>query len=306
MNPTEWATTESNTLVPDTDTVNSQSISNISGTTYRYNKTRPPWYSHMETAKTEPSANFADTTSSISSIVTMDTHPIPTTVACLSTQFQYSNGHCIPSVLRCDGVNNCNDDSDEVGCQACLSTQFQCSNGHCIPSGFRCNGINNCNDDSDEVGCQGCTMDQFKCQREACIDLYRMCDGSTDCNHPYDEAYCNGCGEGNFQCMDGLYCVPDVFVCDRGIDCRDGSDEYGPQCSWCSVTEFTCDGTKCIPLSDVCNGVSNCDDNADEIDCDHVCGPSKYYCGNGYCIGNEWVCDTVLDCMDNSDENGCE
>nr|XP_006819436.1 PREDICTED: low-density lipoprotein receptor-related protein 2-like [Saccoglossus kowalevskii] len=229
MNPTEWATTESNTIVPDTDTVNPQSTSTIPGTTYIYNKTHPLRYTHVETVKTESSTNFADTTSSISSTMTKDAPSIPT--------------------VECD------------------LSEFPCDDGGCIPFRFYCDDLADCRDYSDEINCERCTVDQYKCLSGACIDLNYMCDGIADCYPPSDEAYCVDCVPGLFQCMDERYCVPDLSVCDRTIDCQDGSDEFGQQCYGCSVTEFSCDGTKCIQLSEVCNGVSNCNDNADEIDC---------------------------------------
>ena len=35
---------------------------------------------------------------------------------CTSSQFRCSNGQCISSILRCNGVPSCLDGSDEIGC----------------------------------------------------------------------------------------------------------------------------------------------------------------------------------------------
>jgi len=90
---------------------------------------------------------------------------------------------CIPAFARCNGFANCNDGSDEEGCNTWWSTpavletssvqvcrsdavvvpgssddvQFFCSSGECTAIEGRCNGFNNCADGSDEEGCSAGT-----------------------------------------------------------------------------------------------------------------------------------------------------
>ena len=37
----------------------------------------------------------------------------------------------------------------------CSISQYQCANGACVPRSFLCDGIRQCVDGSDEVGCPG-------------------------------------------------------------------------------------------------------------------------------------------------------
>jgi len=85
--------------------------------------------------------------------------------------FRCLNSWCTPASARCNGVTNCHDGSDEVGCDTIWETpaflnvetecpsdtsadvHFTCSSGHCVPVESRCNGQSNCNDGSDEQGC---------------------------------------------------------------------------------------------------------------------------------------------------------
>lgn len=42
----------------------------------------------------------------------------------------------------------------------CTSAQFTCANGRCVPISARCNGVNECGDNSDEQNCSPPGMSQ--------------------------------------------------------------------------------------------------------------------------------------------------
>jgi len=80
---------------------------------------------------------------------------------------------CVPMTARCNGVQNCGDNSDEQGCETSwkvpavlqlasteecsarpeTDVQFTCSNGQCTSIEGKCNGFSNCDDNSDEADC---------------------------------------------------------------------------------------------------------------------------------------------------------
>ena len=41
--------------------------------------------------------------------------------------------------------------TDDPGCD---SYEFSCDNGECVPNNYRCDGDNDCGDNSDEDGCR--------------------------------------------------------------------------------------------------------------------------------------------------------
>jgi hypothetical protein len=81
---------------------------------------------------------------------------------------------CIQASGRCNGHFNCDDESDELGCdtdwgapavlqnEVCQENfvsdvQFRCNDNSCTHIAGRCNGVSNCADGSDETGCDSNT-----------------------------------------------------------------------------------------------------------------------------------------------------
>ncbi|XP_034564755.1 low-density lipoprotein receptor-related protein 2-like isoform X2 [Notolabrus celidotus] len=117
-----------------------------------------------------------------------------------------------------------------------------------------------------------------------------------------------GCNQGQWQCDDGN-CIPDVWRCDGGGDCLDGSDEMdctgSPECP---TGQFSCmDSVGCVDLSARCDGQIQCPTGSDEENCKALegCLESDWTCRNNICIPKELRCNGVNDCMDNSDEEDC-
>ncbi|GBG66840.1 hypothetical protein CBR_g70718 [Chara braunii] len=109
----------------------------------------------------------------------------------------------------------------------CPSAYYSCHNGNCIYFRLRCNGNDECGDNSDELQCAGCYEGAFYCVEELfCIVPSRRCDGKNDCRDGSDERGCPSCQGGGFLCTNRM-CVRSTLRCDGKDDCGDGSDEYG-------------------------------------------------------------------------------
>lgn len=96
----------------------------------------------------------------------------------------------------------------------CEPDQFHCANGKCVPEAWKCNGMDECGDNSDEELCvapndpaalfsfQPCAYNQFPCLSRytrvyTCLPESLKCDGSIDCQDLGDEIDCDvpACGE---------------------------------------------------------------------------------------------------------------
>ncbi|CAH1264634.1 EDIL3 [Branchiostoma lanceolatum] len=63
-------------------------------------------------------------------------------------------GSCTPETKLCDGVRDCYDESDEIGC-VCTIVEFRCGNSSkCVPPSGVCDGVTDCEDASDELTCR--------------------------------------------------------------------------------------------------------------------------------------------------------
>ena len=78
----------------------------------------------------------------------------------------------------------------------------------------------------------------------------------------------------NFRCEQSGQCINYEQICDKHVDCPDGSDEFGchdePYTNkrFCpNINEFACDEDKCLDDSKMCDGINDCLDFTDEIEC---------------------------------------
>ncbi|ESO04993.1 hypothetical protein HELRODRAFT_78540, partial [Helobdella robusta] len=109
------------------------------------------------------------------------------------------SGRCILNQLRCDGVWNCLDGSDEARCfNLCSSGQFQCGSGKCITNKWLCDGLLDCADGTDEKQCgliKCLSTGNFWCQNTTrCLMKKEICDGVKHCPDNSDEV---NCGKGS-------------------------------------------------------------------------------------------------------------
>ncbi|XP_032148954.1 low-density lipoprotein receptor-related protein 2 isoform X4 [Sapajus apella] len=246
----------------------------------------------------------------------------PPTEQCGLFSFPCQNGRCVPQYYRCDGVDDCHDNSDEQLCgtlnNTCSPSAFTCGHGECIPERWHCDKHNDCVDGSDEQNCPtqapvSCLDTQYTCDNHQCISKNWVCDTDNDCGDGSDEKNCNStetCQPSQFNCPNHR-CIDLSFVCDGDRDCVDGSDEVGCVLN-CTASQFKCaSGDKCISITKHCDGVFDCNDNSDEAGCPTrlpgMCHSDEFQCQeDGDCIPKIWECDGHPDCLYGSDEhNAC-
>ncbi|XP_042311579.1 low-density lipoprotein receptor-related protein 2-like isoform X2 [Sceloporus undulatus] len=174
---------------------------------------------------------------------------------------------CIDPWEICDQHKDCEDGSDEANCppNSCLAGQWQCKNKVCVMEDWKCNGIDNCGDNSDEEVCASCPGGMINCDKGKCILESLVCNGVADCVDGTDEPSTCGknCSLNNGGCMDkctetswGVRCScdPGWSLHANGQNCTD-IDECALPFSPCSqlckntVGSFTCDCVQGYQLS---------------------------------------------------------
>nr|CAB3263496.1 low-density lipoprotein receptor-related protein 2-like [Phallusia mammillata] len=100
------------------------------------------------------------------------------------------NGAFCAGGVQCDGIKQCPDGQDEVGCNECnQTTSFTCAHHAdskpCISSSQVCDGTKDCAEGLDETGCHwhGGWCDGFLCGKphERCIPKSQVCTFPSTC-----------------------------------------------------------------------------------------------------------------------------
>ncbi|RWS22380.1 low-density lipoprotein receptor-related protein 8-like protein, partial [Leptotrombidium deliense] len=93
-------------------------------------------------------------------------------------------------------------------------------------------------------------------------------------------------------------------TCVNGVcECMVKTDECSTTKRGCYNDTFQCRNGKCISWYFVCDKVMNCDDGSDEDECfRYNCPKEAFQCNDGTCLSRGSVCNGRWECPDGSDE----
>ncbi|XP_048122344.1 transmembrane protease serine 7 [Alosa alosa] len=140
--------------------------------------------------------------------------------------------------------------------QPCPDEHFLCSTGLCVEKSRRCDGMDDCEDESDEVFCSSPTKN---CGGISPLHPIYVCNGESDCSNGRDETNCTRetrCSDISYRCASGTCILKRNARCDGVPDCQDLSDEKDCACGQPSLGKRVAD-TASIP--DDMGGVSGQD-----------------------------------------------
>uniref|UniRef100_A0A8C1BTB8 Transmembrane protease serine 7 n=1 Tax=Cyprinus carpio carpio TaxID=630221 RepID=A0A8C1BTB8_CYPCA len=114
--------------------------------------------------------------------------------------------------------------------QPCPEGHFLCSTGLCVEKFRRCDGLDDCQDESDEIFC---SKPPKICESSSPLHPLYICNGEMDCSSGKDEINCTqetSCSGVSYQCGNGACILKKNAKCDGLPDCYDRSDEKDCAC----------------------------------------------------------------------------
>ncbi|XP_037550027.1 transmembrane protease serine 7 [Nematolebias whitei] len=112
----------------------------------------------------------------------------------------------------------------------CPDSYFLCTTGLCVERSRLCDGLDDCQDESDELFCSRPTMN---CGSSSPPHPLLVCNGEKDCSRGEDEINCTQettCSAIRYQCSNGSCILKKNAKCDDVPDCQDHSDEADCAC----------------------------------------------------------------------------